>query len=101
MKKVPPEVEGRLERTEISELVKGANALRQLVRVKIADDEDLHTAKRALLVCVEFIIGLREEATQGNGSTPFSLLRAQSREERGAGKGLRKGGTSLHPYSKQ
>ena len=54
-------------------IVDGAERFRQTLRVKIADDADLDTARRAVLDTREFIRLLKEEAGKA-GTTPFNLL---------------------------
>jgi hypothetical protein len=41
-----------------SELAKEADNLRKLVRIKVADDNDLKTARQGLLICQEFFDGI-------------------------------------------
>ena len=47
----PPQLQDR----EVNYLVNGANSLRRLVRVKIADDNDLETAGIALRTTMKFL----------------------------------------------
>ena len=44
------------------ELAQGADTLRKLVRIKVADDNDLKTARSGLLICRDFLDGLEELA---------------------------------------
>ena len=48
---------------EWAELVRQAEKARGLVRVKLADDNDLKTARTGLLECEEFFSGVRRVAT--------------------------------------
>ena len=41
-----------------AELAANADNLRKLVRIKVADDNDLKTARQALLICREFFDGI-------------------------------------------
>lgn len=41
MKNVPSELRGKITERQVHYLVNGANNVRQLVRIKIADDNDL------------------------------------------------------------
>ena len=45
------------------------------MRLKIADDNDLNTAKEALVTMAGFFVSISEEAAKRGGSaTPFSVL---------------------------
>ena len=50
-----------------------ADALRNLVRVKVADDNDLRTARLGLLLCRDFFAALEALATQRGTSEPATL----------------------------
>ena len=52
---------GHLNEEKYRQLIAGANALRSLVRIKIADDEDLNTARRAVKDAAWFFSQLNEE----------------------------------------
>ncbi len=54
-------------------LVAGANGVRRLVRIKIADDNDLEQAKVALLTTMNFFKKLQIESTKNN-MTNFQLF---------------------------
>ena len=54
-------------------LAKRADSLRQLVRVKVADDNDLRTAKSGFLICKQFFDGL-EELARTHSEDEFDLL---------------------------
>jgi len=61
---------------EAQYLVKGADSVRRLVRIKIADDNDLETAKTALKTAAEFLRRLSSQA-QEKRMTPYALLQEQ------------------------
>ncbi|CAM9287379.1 unnamed protein product [Hapterophycus canaliculatus] len=66
---------GLLTEEEAEYLTTGARRVRQLVRVKIADDNDLNTAKEALATMAGFFSSISEEAAKRGGSaTAFSVL---------------------------
>lgn len=79
---IPESLKGKLSEKQIHYLVSGVNGVRQLVRVKIADDNDLKTAKQALLTARDFLLRLQLEtqnlAKQGKKMTPFQLYHAHS-----------------------
>ncbi len=54
-------------------LVAGANGVRKLVRVKIADDNDLEQARKALKSTDMFFKALYHRAKESN-MTPYELL---------------------------
>jgi hypothetical protein len=54
-------------------LVAGANGVRKLIRVKIADDNDLEQARRALKSTDMFFKALYQRAKEA-GITPYQLL---------------------------
>jgi len=64
MNSAPDSLKGKLSEKQVQYLVRGANSVRQLVRIKIADDNDLEQAKAALLTAVEFLRWLQEQAAQ-------------------------------------
>ena len=49
-------------RTKVHYLVAGVNSVRKLVRVKIADDNDLEQARRAVKTAVDFFKQLQVRA---------------------------------------
>ncbi|CAM9582591.1 unnamed protein product, partial [Scytosiphon promiscuus] len=66
---------GPLTEAEAAYLTAGARRVRQLVRVKIADDNDLNTAKEALATMAGFFTSISEEAAKrGGNATAFSVL---------------------------
>jgi hypothetical protein len=70
---MPDEFRGRLTERQVHYLVAGANGVRRLVRVKIADDNDLEQAKKALQTINTFFKRLYDRASTRNIS-PFQLL---------------------------
>jgi hypothetical protein len=61
--------------TQVARLVRGATSVRALVRVKIADDNDLNTAREALATMAGFFKRVSEEAARrGGGCTAFDVL---------------------------
>ena len=70
---VPAGLRGKISERAIRNLVSGANSVRQLVRIKIADDNDLEQAKKALLTAINFIKEIGKQAADLN-TTPYSLL---------------------------
>jgi hypothetical protein len=79
---MPASLKGKLSDRQIHYLVSGVNGVRQLVRVKIADENDLEQAKQALLTARDFCLRLQMEAAnltkQGQETTPFQLYHAHS-----------------------
>lgn len=78
MNNAPATLSGKLSERQVHYLVRGANSVRKLVRIKIADDNDLEQAKTALLTAVEFLKWLQIESEKIN-MTPYELLK-QRRE---------------------
>ena len=70
---MPDDFRGKLTERQVHYLVAGANSIRKLVRIKIADDNDLEQAKEALKTAIDFFKLLRERAAVNN-KTPFQLL---------------------------
>jgi hypothetical protein len=70
---MPKEFRGKLTERQVHYLVAGANGVRKLVRIKIADDNDLEQARRALETTNTFFKRLYERA-QLSGLAPFELL---------------------------
>lgn len=68
------ELEGRIPNEERRELVCQAVALRRLVRVKVADCNDVEQARAALRLTTSFLSSLRAKAAEDNRSM-VSLLR--------------------------
>ncbi len=58
---------------QVHYLVAGANGVRKLVRVKIADDNDLEQARKALKSTDMFFKALYHRAKESN-MTPYALL---------------------------
>ncbi|CAM9346514.1 unnamed protein product [Ectocarpus sp. 13 AM-2016] len=66
---------GGLTKEEAEYLTDGARRVRQLVRLKIADDNDLNTAKEALMTMSGFFVSISEEAAKrGSDATAFGVL---------------------------
>ena len=70
---MPDEFRGKLTERQVHYLVAGANSVRKLVRIKIADDNDLEQARQALKTTTEFFKKL-QEASEKSDLTPFQLL---------------------------
>lgn len=73
LQNMPEGVRGQVSERLVRTLVLGANNVRQLVRVKIADDNDLEQAKKALETTVEFFHRIKELAAIQELS-PYALL---------------------------
>jgi hypothetical protein len=72
---MPEELRGKL--TEKQDyLVSGLNGVRQLIRVKIADDNDLELARDSLQSAADFLKRLTTEAEKA-GDSPFEILRSR------------------------
>lgn len=71
---MPPEFRGKLTERQVHYLVAGANGVRRLVRIKIADDNDLEQARAALETIDRFFKQLYSAAL-GAGVPPFALLK--------------------------
>jgi len=74
MTSLPPAVKQKLSDKEVNYLVKGANSVRRLIRVKIADDNDLNQAKESLLITARFFKRVLGEASDLN-TEPYELLK--------------------------
>lgn len=74
---MPDEFRGKLTERQVHYLVAGANGVRKLVRIKIADDNDLEQARKALQTTNSFFKHLYEHAERYN-MTPFQLLQRSS-----------------------
>lgn len=70
---MPEEFRGKLTERQVHYLVAGANGVRKLIRVKIADDNDLEQARRALKTTDTFFKALYHRAKEA-GITPYQLL---------------------------
>ena len=70
---MPEIVRGRISERQVHYLVAGANGVRRLVRIKIADDNDLEQARVALQTTITFFKKLQVEATKNN-LTNFQLF---------------------------
>ncbi len=69
----PPQLQGRVTEEDIRRLVAGVNGVRRLIRIKIADDNDLEQATRALETTVEFFKVLRGHA-EATGAPMLDIL---------------------------
>ena len=74
---MPDELRGKLTERQVHYLVAGANGVRKLVRIKIADDNDLEQARKALQTTNSFFKHLYEQAER-NKISPFQLLQKSS-----------------------
>jgi hypothetical protein len=72
---MPDEFRGKLTERQVHYLVGGANGVRQLVRIKIADDNDLEQARLALLTTDRFF-KLLYHVAEGANQLPYQLLQA-------------------------
>lgn len=70
---MPDALRGKLTERQVHYLVAGVNSVRKLVRIKIADDNDLAQARRALKITVEFFKQLQDASAAANISM-FELL---------------------------
>mmetsp|Transcript_1826 Transcript_1826/g.2882 ORF Transcript_1826/g.2882 Transcript_1826/m.2882 type:complete len:936 (-) Transcript_1826:39-2846(-) len=73
---MPDNIRGKLTEKQVHYLVSGVNGVRQLVRIKIADDNDLDQAKEALQTASVFLKRLQSEAQKCNMSA-YELLQSQ------------------------
>ncbi len=74
---MPQSLMGKLTEKQVHYLVAGVNSVRQLVRIKIADDNDLEQARTALKTAADFFKRLQNDAEKQH-TTPFQLLQARS-----------------------
>ena len=74
MNNAPDSLKGKLNERRVHYLVQGANSVRKLVRIKIADDNDLDQAKTALITIVDFLKWLRQQAELAS-KTSYEFLR--------------------------
>ena len=73
---IPEFLQGNILPREISYLVAGLNGVRKLIRVKIADDNDLEQARDALKTIVSFFQELQavSSSSQKEGGCIFSMF---------------------------
>lgn len=57
-----------------AQLAKRADALRNLVRIKVADDNDLKTAHAGLQLCGEFFDGLAELSSMRGDTDQYETI---------------------------
>lgn len=76
----PVELQGKISAEQLQYLVGGVNGVRQLVRVKIADDNDLETATAAVRTTTLFLSRLKKAAQDltesGQPTSPYELLKS-------------------------
>lgn len=75
---VPDHFRPQISNKEINYLVQGANSVRKLIRVKIADDNDLNQAMESLRTVAKFFRRVVNEAKDMN-VTPYALLSLRRR----------------------
>lgn len=73
LENIPAVLRGKLSEKQVYYLVRGANNVRRLVRIKIADDNDLEQARAALRTTMSFIKKLNERAVKFSKS-PFEFI---------------------------
>ncbi len=73
MQNLPAGLKGKVTERQVRGLVTGANNVRQLVRIKIADDNDLEQAKKALETAIDFFHLIKIQA-DANDTTPYTML---------------------------
>ena len=84
LENIPLDLRDRISDKEISYLVRGANSVRKLIRVKIADDNDLNQAQDSLHLTARFFRRVVKEAKEGD-TEPYKLLQLR-REGRQIGR---------------
>jgi hypothetical protein len=70
---MPDMCRGKITERQVHYLVAGANGVRRLVRIKIADDNDLEQARVALVTTMTFFKRLQAAASEAN-IAPFELF---------------------------
>ena len=75
---MPDALRGKLTERQVHYLVAGANSVRKLVRIKIADDNDLDQARRALKTALDFFRRLQEVAGRSD-LTAWNLLQMRTK----------------------
>lgn len=73
---MPDYLIGQLTERQVNYLVTGVNSVRQLIRIKIADDNDLEQARSALELIANFFQRLTDEAKIVHTS-PFELFKTK------------------------
>ena len=63
---MPENLQGKITERKVHYLVKGLNNVRQLIRIKIADDNDLEQARQALKTTVLFFKELHDVTARLN-----------------------------------
>lgn len=74
---MPDYLRGKLTEKQVNYLVAGLNGVRQLIRVKIADDNDLAQARQSLQTAADFFKRLIAEAEK-YGDSPYELFRSRT-----------------------
>jgi hypothetical protein len=74
---IPEFIQGKISDEKIHYLVTEINHVRRLVRVKIADDNDLEQAKTALKTIVKFFVELNQLSLIHTEFSMFQLLEWQ------------------------
>lgn len=74
---MPDYLRGKLTEKQVNYLVSGLNGVRQLIRVKIADDNDLAQARVSLQTAADFFRRLISEAEKC-GDSPYHLFRSHT-----------------------
>lgn len=81
---VGSEFEGKINDRDLNYLVKGANSMRRLVRIKVADDNDLETAAAALKLTSNFLNACVADAKKrGLSDNVYKTLYKSLREGKG------------------
>lgn len=73
MENIPSNYRNKITERQVHYLVSGANSVRQLIRIKIADDNDLEQARRGLITSKEFFVLLDHES-EILSKTSYELL---------------------------
>lgn len=74
LKTVPEFLQGKISDRKISYLVTGLNGVRKLIRVKIADDNDLEQARDGLQTIVAFFKELQDVSTSTANHQSHSMF---------------------------
>jgi hypothetical protein len=77
---MPDIMKGKINDRQIHYLVSGINSIRQLVRIKIADDNDLEQAKSALKTTINFFKALQDNISS---SSTYEMTVFQTIESKG------------------
>ena len=78
---------GKISDRDLNYLVQGANSMRRLVRIKVADDNDLETAAAALKMTTEFLKRTVEDAKRrGREDDIYNTIYKSLRDGKGEDK---------------